>query len=58
MRESRFLCLAVSRKMNGYCIAGIDMDSGEWVRPVCADSYGELGSREITVQAPGHSAQG
>lgn len=53
MHESRFLCLAVSRKMNGYCIAGIDMNSGDWVRPVSADSYGELGSREITVQDHG-----
>jgi hypothetical protein len=36
--------------MNGHCIAGIDIDSGEWVRPVSAYSYGELGSREITVR--------
>jgi hypothetical protein len=36
--------------MNGYCIAGIDVDSGEWVRPVSAFSYGEFGSREITVK--------
>jgi len=50
MRKSRFLCLAVSRKMNGYCIAGIDIDSGDWIRPVSADSYGELGCREIMVQ--------
>jgi hypothetical protein len=39
--------------MNGYCIAGIDIDSGVWVRPVSADSYGELCSREITVQDHG-----
>ena len=53
MREVRFLCLAVSRKMNGYCIAGIDTDSGEWIRPVSADGYGELGRREITVKYRG-----
>jgi hypothetical protein len=39
--------------MNGYCIAGIDIDSGKWVRPVGSDSYGELVSREITVQDQG-----
>jgi hypothetical protein len=39
--------------MNGYCIAGIDIDSGEWIRPVSLYSYGELGSREITVEGSG-----
>lgn len=53
MRESRFLCLAVSRKMNGHCIAEIDIDSGEWLRPVSAYSYGELESREILVKEHG-----
>ena len=53
MREVRFLCLAVSRKMSGYCIAGIDLDSGEWIRPVLPSSYGELGSNEIMVKDPG-----
>jgi hypothetical protein len=41
--------------MGGYCIAGIDIDSGGWVRPVGAYSYGEFGGREITVK--GHGTQ-
>jgi hypothetical protein len=53
MIESRFLCLAVSRKMNGYCIAGIDMDSGKWIRPVSAHSHGELWNPEVMVKEHG-----
>jgi len=53
MRELEFLCLAVSRKMQGYCIAGIDIRSGEWVRPVNAFNFGEFCSREITVSGGG-----
>src|SRR5208282_4944915 len=51
--ESRFLCLAVSRKLGGNCIAGIDIDSGKWIRPVCAYGSGELGDRDITVKYTG-----
>jgi hypothetical protein len=36
--------------MNGYCIAGIDVDSGEWIRPVSPYNYGEFVGREITVE--------
>jgi hypothetical protein len=28
------VCLANSRKGNGYCFAGVDLDTGEWIRPV------------------------
>ena len=50
MHDVRFLCLAVSRKMNGYCIAGIDIDSGEWIRPISPYGDGELGSHQIAVK--------
>jgi ATP-dependent DNA helicase RecQ len=30
----KILCLANSRKHGAYCFAGIDMSSGEWIRPV------------------------
>jgi hypothetical protein len=50
MPESRFLCLAVSRKLGGNCIAGIDIDSGKWIRPVGPYGSGELVGREITVK--------
>lgn len=53
MREVRFLCLAVSRREGGNCIAGIDADSGEWIRPVNALHHGALAGGEIFVAVPG-----
>ena len=37
----RIICLANSKKEGERCIAGIDMDTGKWVRPVCDDQYPE-----------------
>lgn len=34
MRKVDFLCLASSYKPGGRCVAGIDLNSGEWIRPV------------------------
>lgn len=34
MYSREILILANSRKHSGHCIAGIDLDSGEWVRPI------------------------
>jgi hypothetical protein len=50
MRESQFLCLAVSRRDGGNCIAGIDLDSGKWIRPVHTKNRGALGDHEIVVR--------
>jgi hypothetical protein len=49
MRESRFLCLAVSRRDGGNCIAGVDIDSGEWIRPINARTHGAFGDFDIFV---------
>jgi hypothetical protein len=49
MHESRFLCLAVGRRDGGNCIAGIDLDSGKWIRPVHARTHGALADHEIIV---------
>lgn len=32
--KKRIVCLANSRKPGGYCVAGIDLDTSEWVRPI------------------------
>lgn len=39
----RVVCLANSWKREGRCIAGIDLDTGQWVRPVCDCLYPEDG---------------
>lgn len=49
MRESQFLCLAVSRREGGNCIAGIDTDTGAWIRPVNAKTHGAFGDYDIFV---------
>lgn len=37
-----FLCLANSYKEGGRCVAGLDIDTGEWIRPVSNEEKGEL----------------
>ncbi len=39
----RIICLANSWKLGERCIAGIDIDTGKWVRPVCDSLYPEDG---------------
>jgi hypothetical protein len=36
------LCLAYSRKYSARCVAGLRLDTLEWVRPVSANDHGEL----------------
>lgn len=35
---ARIVCLANSKRPDGRCIAGIDLQTGEWIRPVPRDS--------------------
>lgn len=49
MHELRFWCLAVSRRDGGNCIAGIDLDSGKWIRPVNSKTRGAFADHEIIV---------
>ncbi len=49
MREAKFLCLAVSTRDGGNCIAGIDLDSGEWIRPINPKTSGALSDGELIV---------
>lgn len=39
----KIICLANSWKKGERCIAGIDLDTGKWVRPVCDDLYPQDG---------------
>ncbi|HWE85912.1 MAG TPA: hypothetical protein VG267_13280 [Terracidiphilus sp.] len=50
MQERRFLCLAVSRRESGNCIAGIDIDSGEWLRPVRSDDRAAFADSDLIVE--------
>jgi hypothetical protein len=36
------ICLANSKKLGGWCIAGLRADGGGWVRPVADTDHGQL----------------
>ncbi len=50
MQERRFLCLAVSRRESGNCIAGIDIDSGEWLRPIHSENRAAFADSDLIVE--------
>lgn len=43
MPYRKIICLANSWKLEERCIAGIDIDTGKWIRPVCDTQYPEDG---------------
>ncbi len=43
------LCLANSRKRRGRCVAGIDLNTGKWIRPVSARHEGSLFENQFFV---------
>jgi hypothetical protein len=47
---STIICLANSWKHGERCIAGIDIDTGEWIRPVCDTQYPEDGRVPTSVR--------
>jgi hypothetical protein len=49
MQEVRFLCLAVSRRESGNCIAGIDIDSGKWLRPIRTRTHAAFADADLIV---------
>jgi len=50
MQETRFLCLAVSRRESGNCIAGIDIDSGIWLRPIRSRTRAAFADSDLIVE--------
>jgi len=48
--ETVVLCLANSKKLNERCVAGIDVRTGEWVRPVSrSGNHGAVSFRERQI---------
>lgn len=50
VRRIEMLCLANSKKEGGKCIAGVDLGSGEWIRPVSSQPHGELYSSDCALE--------
>lgn len=42
-------CLANSKKLGAYCVAGVDPESGEWIRPLGSGSHGAVTMSEQTL---------
>jgi len=47
MFYKKIVCLANSRKISGKCIAGKEIETGEWIRPVSNSEHGELNQSQI-----------
>ena len=45
------LCLANSRKLGGRCVAGVRLDTREWVRPVSSHPQGTLYAADYALDA-------
>lgn len=50
--------LASSAKKGGYCVAGKDIRTGEWIRPVSTMEGGSLSKEKITLKTPSFSYTG
>lgn len=48
-----FVCLANSYKTGGRCVAGIDLATGRWIRPVSGQNSGELNRDSSLVFSSG-----
>jgi hypothetical protein len=46
----RIICLSNSSKLSERCIAGIDIDSGKWVRPICDSLYPQDGRVPASIR--------
>jgi len=48
-----FICLAHSRKYSKRCVAGVRLDTGEWIRPLSREKHGELSPSQIQLATHG-----
>jgi len=48
--HKEIVCLANSRKYSGFCLAGKEISTGLWIRPVSRQENGQLSRRQIRCQ--------
>jgi hypothetical protein len=49
MIRAQFICLAHSKKYSNHCVAGIRLDTGEWIRPISKEKHGELTQSQLKL---------
>jgi hypothetical protein len=45
----QLVCLANSKKLGAFCVAGVDLESLEWIRPLGSGSHGAVTAAEQTL---------
>ncbi len=45
--QAQFICLAHSKKYSNRCVAGVRLDTGEWIRPISNEKHGELTQAQL-----------
>jgi hypothetical protein len=53
MVRATFVCLANSKKFSERCIAGVRVDTREWIRPISREKHGELTLAQIRLSNGG-----
>src|SRR5271165_2358978 len=53
MQQVQFICLAHSKKHSKRCVAGLRLDTGEWIRPVSKEEHGELSFSQVRLSDGG-----
>ncbi len=46
--QATIVCLANSKKLGSRCVAGVDVDDGEWIRPIGSGDHGAVIRSERT----------
>jgi hypothetical protein len=49
VQRVQFICLAHSKKYSERCIAGVRVDTGEWIRPISREKHGELTPKQLKL---------
>lgn len=49
----KLIVLANSHKLGGRCLAGIDVATGTWVRPISSETHGELDANRCLINENG-----
>jgi hypothetical protein len=47
--QVQFICLAHSKKYSERCVAGVRVDTAEWIRPISREKHGELTPAQLKL---------
>jgi putative nucleic acid modification protein with dual OB domain len=53
VQQVQFICLAHSKKYSKRCVAGVRLDTSEWIRPISKEIHGELTPTQVRLAEGG-----